>query len=187
MEPEEEIYKSSYEELQRTMENQLEAYNRVNQLAVDLAKIDLLVVSAILAGISISGLALSIPLLAGLLSFLYALWCCARIYEPRSFARGVGADAVEEIDEAVQNGRTIEEHYRELMYSYEQAISYFTSAHSSVKSIFRNALWSSLTAIVFFSLVFVKKLRAYPQYLDVVFLFAVPIVLMWGKDKYGEK
>jgi len=182
----EEIYRSSYEELQRTMENQLEAYARVNQLAVDLAKIDLLVVSAILAGISISGLALSIPLVAGLLSFLYALWCCARIYEPRSFARGIGAGAVDEIDDAVQDGRDIEEHYRELMFSYKEAISYFTSAHSSVKSTFRNALWSSVTAIVFFSLVFVRNLRTYPYSVDVVFLFVVPVVLLWGKDKYGE-
>lgn len=186
MSREEEIYKSSYEELQRTMENQLDAYARINRLAVDLAKIDLLVVSAILAGISISGLALSVPLLAGLITFLYALWCCARIYEPRSFARGIGADAVDEIDEAVRNGRSIEEHYRELMFSYKEAISYFTAAHTSVKETFRSALWSSLAAIFFFALVFLRNLRPYPHYLDIVSVFLVPIILLWGKDKYGE-
>lgn len=170
------------------MENQRKAYERVNQLAVDLAKIDLLTVSAVLAGASFSGLTLSLPLVAGLLTFVYALWCCVRIYEPQSFACGIGGGAVEEIDEAVREGTEVEEHYRQLMFSYYEAVSRLDAAHSSVKATFRNALWASVTAIVFFSFVVVRRLLPpYPLPFDVFVLVAVSVIVLRGKNKYERE
>lgn len=187
MSSEEEIYRSSYEELRKTMDNLRKAYARMNQLAVDLAKIDLLTVSAVLAGVSLSGLTLSLPLVAGLVSFGYAMWCCVRIYEPRSFARGIGADAAVQIDEAVRKGRDVEEHYRELMFSYRKAILHLTATHSSMRAVFRNGLWASLTAIVFFIFVVIRTLLpSYPPTLDAIVLVVVPAVTHWGKDKYEQ-
>ncbi|PSQ48005.1 hypothetical protein BRD15_06175 [Halobacteriales archaeon SW_6_65_15] len=188
MSSEAETYKSSYEELQRTIENQQRAYARINQLAVDLAKIDLLVVSVALAEMSLSALSLSLPLVAGLVTFVYTLWCCTRVYEPRSFTRGIGSDAVEEIDESVREGREVEEHYRELMFSYGNAISHLAVAYSSVRTRFRNALWASVTAIVFFSFVAIRRLLpAYPIWLDGVVLVTVSVVVLWRKDKYEQE
>lgn len=185
MSSEEEIYRSVAEELQRTLENQQRAYARINQLAVDLAKIDLLTVSAVLAGVSLSALSLSLPLVAGLGTFVYALWCCARVFEPRSFTAGIGVNAVPEIDESVQGGTEVEEHYRQLMFSYYEAIPHLNVAHSSVKATFRNALWASVTAIVFFSFVVVRRLTpSYPPLIDVVVVIAVSVIVLWQKDKY---
>lgn len=169
------------------MENQRKAYARMNQIAVDLAKIDLLTVSAVLAGVSLSGLSLSLPLVAGLVAFIYALWCCIRIYEPKSFPRGIGGEVVEEIDEAVRDGRELDEHYRRLMFSYRDAITYLATAHSAVRTTFRNALWASVTAIVFFSFVVVRQLLPpYPYWFDVIVLVAVSGVVRQGKNKYEE-
>lgn len=185
MSSEEEIYRSVAEELQRTMENQQRAYARINQLAVDLAKIDLLTVSAVLAGVSLSALSLSLPLVAGLGAFVYALWGCARVFEPRSFTGGIGTSAVPEIDESVRDGTAVEDHYRQLMFSYYEAIPHLDRAHSSVKTTFRNALWASVTAIVFFSFVVVRRLApTYPPPVDVLVLIIVPVTVLWGKDKY---
>lgn len=187
MSSEEDIYRSSYEELRKTMESQRKAYERINRLAVDLAKIDLLTVSAVLAGVSFSGLSLSLPLVAGLLTFVYAMWCCVRVYEPRSFTRGIGADAVERIDKSVRDGKEVEEHYRQLMFSYREAISRVDAAHSSVKTVFRNALWASATSIVLFSFVTIRRLLpSYPISVDAVALVAVVILVRWAKDKYEQ-
>lgn len=182
---EEEIYRSSCEELQKTMENQRKAYARINQLAVDLAKIDLLTVSAVLAGVSFSGLSLSMPLVAGLLTFAYAMWCCVHVYEPRLFPSGIGTGVVEEIDETVQNGKTVEEHYRQLMFTYGEAISHLDTVYSSVIHTFRNALWASVTAIVLFIFVAVRRLLpSYPFAFDVAVLVTVSVVVLKTKNKY---
>jgi len=188
MSSEEEIYRSVAEGLRRTMENQQRAYARINQLAVDLAKIDLLTVSAVLAGVSLSALSLSLPLLAGLTALLYALWCCTRIYEPRSFAHGIGADTVKEIDQAVRSGRDVEHHYRQLMFSYSEAISHLSATHSSLKETFRSALWASVSAISFFSFVMIRRLLpSYPPSVDVVGLVGVVAMVYWGKNKYERR
>jgi len=188
MSSEEEIYQSVAEELRQTLENQQRAYARINQLAVDLAKIDLLTVSAVLAGVSLSALSLSLPLVAGLGTFVYALWCCTRIYEPRSFAHGIGADGVEEIDKAVRDGREVEDHYRQLMFSYSEAIAHLSTTHSSMKDTFRSALWASVTAISFFSFVLVRRLLpSYPLAVDVVVLVGVVLTVYWEKDKYERE
>ncbi|WP_135824367.1 hypothetical protein [Halorussus ruber] len=170
------------------MENQREAYARINQLAVDLAKIDLLTVSAVLAGISLSKLSLSLPLVAGLVTFGYALWCCVRVYEPRSFTHGIGAEAVEEIDESARSGRNAEEHYRHLMFSYRRAILRLSTAYGAVRKTFRNALWASITALVFFGYVAVRQLLpSYPFQFDVVLLVVVSVVALWRRDKYERE
>lgn len=188
MSSEEAIYRSSYEELRQTMENQREAYERINQLAVDLAKIDLLTVSAVLAGVSLSGLSLSLPLIAGLLTFVYALWCCIRVYEPRSFPRGIGADAVTEIDEFAKDGRRTEEHYRQLMFAYGEAISHVSASYSSVRTKFRRALWASIAAIILFNLVAVRRLLpTYPASFDVLLVSTVSVVVLWAKGKYEKE
>lgn len=187
MSSEKEIYRSTSEELRRTMEKQQLAYTRIKQLAVDLAKIDLLMVSAVLAGVSLSALSLSLPLVAGLGTFVYALWCCTRIYEPRSFAHGIGADAVDEIDQAVRDGRAVEEHYRQLMFSYSEAINHLTISHSSVKDTLRNALWASVTAIAFFSFVMIRRLLpSYPSSFDFLVLVCVSVIVLRGRDKYEK-
>lgn len=188
MSSEEDISRSSYEELRETMENQQKAYIRINQLAVDLAKIDLLTVSAVLAGVSLSGLSPSLLLLAGLLTFVYALWCCTRVYEPRSFTHGIGSSAVEDIDESVLEGKEVEEHYRQLRFSYRNAIRQLAVAYSSVRAMFRRALWASLTAIIFFSLVVTRRLLPpYPAKFDVAVVAVVVVVVLWGKDKYEKE
>lgn len=187
MSSEEEIYRSSSEELRQTMENQREAYERINQLAVDLAKIDLLTVSAVLAGVSVSAISLSLPLVAGVLTFVYALWCCTRIYQPRSFPRGLSADAVTEIDELARNGRSAEEHYRQLMFSYGEAISHVSDGYSSVKTQFRHALWASIASIILFALVAIRELlSSYPLSLDAVLVSTVSVVVLWARGKYRE-
>lgn len=152
---------------------------------MNLAKIDLLTVSATLAGVSLSGLTISLPLCAGLLAFVYALWCCICIYEPKSFPRGIGGEVAEEIDEAVREGRKLDEHYRRLVFSYRDAISYLATAQSTVRPTFRNALWASVTAIVFFSFVVVRQLLPpYPYWFDVIVLVGVSGVVRQGKNKY---
>lgn len=183
----ERIFESTCRELSKTIGNQLTAYHEINQRAVDLAKIDLLAVSVVVTGLSLSKLEVSLPLLGGLSSLLYALWSCVRVYEPRSFARGLGAGNVEKIDSEAGPELDLVEHYRNVMFAYERAIDAFTEYHREARESFRDALWSSLAAISFFAIVALRRfLPRYPESYDVVWVVLVPVVMLWGKDKYGE-
>ncbi len=86
-----EIYKSGYEELQNTVENQLADHHELNQRAIDLAKIDILAVSIVVSGTSLSQQIRGIPLIiAGLGALLLSLWHCLQVYRPREFTNGIG-------------------------------------------------------------------------------------------------
>lgn len=185
---EERIFESACQELRKTVENQLDVYHELNRRAVDLAKIDLLVVSVVVTGLSLSSIEVSIPLLGGLLSLLYALWSCARIYEPRSFARGLAAESVDEIESRVDSGLDVEDHYRAVMYAYRRAITTFSNTHKEVSELFRDALWSSVAAITFFAIVVARQFfPEYPSSYDLLWLVVVPAVILWGKDKYDDE
>lgn len=182
-----EIFRSTYDELQNTLENQLEAHRRINQRAVDLAKINLLALSIIFAGVSISNLSISIPLVAGFVSLTYALWSCVKVYEPTPLVRGLGHESIDEIDDFARNGGDLADHYREMMYGFKNSVEKFSDIHPSNVEALRNGIWSSIVAIMFFVIVGLKTIGpTYPTEFDYIWIFVVPIVGLWGKDKYSE-
>lgn len=179
----ERIFESTYPELKFTIGNQLEAYRRVNQWSIDLAKIDLLGVSAILVGPSVTDLRITLLLVATVLSLVYALWCFIRILSPRKFNRGIGDEAVNEIDHAAYNGRSIEDHYRTVMYSYSDSVEEFTNKHDSVVEVFSNGVWASMTALLFLVIYAASlQLPNYPVAYEIPLLVIIPVIGLWGKD-----
>jgi len=181
------LYREAAQELQNTLENILTSHEQVNQRAIDLAKIDLLSASVIVTGISINGIGFSFVLVGGFLAFLYAIWCCAQVYQPREFNRGFGRDGGINIDRGIQSGITPEKHYRKVLYSYIESVKIAKEQAKIEKELFQKGLWSSVAAILFFAVAGVAHaIEGFPWELNFVCLFIIPIVTRWGKDKTPE-
>lgn len=182
-----ELYKDSTQELRSTLENILSSHEELNQRAIDLARIDLLSASVIVTGISLNGLKFSVVLLAGFISFLYAIWCCAQIYQPREFDRGISRDGGIAIDKEIKSGITPTEHYRKLLYSYVRAVEIAREQAMIEKEIFQRGLWSSVAAILFFAVAgVIHVIDGFPWQSGLIAVVVIPIVTIWGKDKVPE-
>lgn len=185
-----EIYRSGYEELQNTVENQLTEHHELNQRAIDLAKIDILAISIIVSGTSISDKINGMSIvLAGMGALLVSLGCCLQVYRPRRFTNGIGPGATEQVKEMVEEenkGRP--EHYRNLMVSFKKMLEYSESSYNDEVKHFRNALWSSSAAILLFSALVPRSLlQNYPACGDYVIISAIVIPVLYGRFLYGER
>lgn len=184
-----EIYRSGYEELQNTVENQLTEHHQLNQRAIDLAKIDILAISIIVSGTSISDKINGIPIvLAGMGALLVSLGCCLQVYRPRRFTNGIGPGATEQVVENVERKKGKSEHYRNLMLAFKTMLKYSESSYNDEVRHFRNALWSSSAAILFFSALVPRSLiRNYPTCGDYVIISAIIIPVLYGRFLYGGR
>lgn len=180
-----EILRSTSEELQNTLENQLEAYRGLNQRAIDLVKINLIGPSVVFTGISVGRIPLNIPVVSGFVSLSYGIWSCFRIYNPSPLYRGLGPDDIDTIDDMAINDPDNVEHYRELMYGFKNSINSFSDTLSDEVDKMRNAIWATILSIWFFIVSIIKSLApSYPAGADLIWVVVLPIVALWGRYKY---
>ncbi len=183
-----EIYRTGYEELQNTVENQLSDQYQLNQRAIDLAKIDILAVSIVVSATSLSQQVTGVPLvLAGTGALLLSLGCCLQVYRPRDFTNGIGSGAADQIDRLVEEDGDRVEHYRNLMLAFQKMVEYSKSSYDTEVKHFRNALWSSAAAILFFAALVPRTIiRSFPPFLDYVIILLVVISLSYGRYLYND-
>lgn len=184
-----EIYRSGYEELQNTVENQLTEHHELNQRAIDLAKINILAISIIVSGTSISDTINGISIvLAGMGALLLSLGYCLQVYRPRRFTNGIGPGATEQVKEIVEENKSKPEHYRNLMVSFKKMLKYSESSYNKEVKHFRNALWSSSAAILLFSALVPRSLlQNYPACGDYVIISSIVIPVLYGRFLYGGR
>jgi len=181
------LYDDTVAELRNTLEHFLSSHDQLSQRAIDLAKIDLLSASVIVTGVSISGINFTLVLIGGFLSFLYSIWACAQVYKPRRFERGFGRNAAISIDKNIKSGVSPEDHYRKVLYSYVESVQEAQRQHEIEKEKFQDALWASVTAILFFAATGVGHAAGgLPFQVDLFALVSIPIVAMWGRYNSSE-
>jgi hypothetical protein len=182
------IYNSTKEEYKFTIENQLEAYRRIKKWNVDLARVDLIAVTGVLAGISLTNFEMNILFIGFIISLSYALWCCSKIHHHQPLGRGVGHQFIKEVDELVDKNIDEEKYYRQLSVSYALSVKIFTKKFEDTVNTYHNALWSSVCALIFL-IIYISSIAVplkYPSTAEIPFLFIIPIIAMWGKNKSDE-
>ncbi|WP_162224290.1 hypothetical protein [Halorussus salinus] len=184
-----EIYRSGYEELQNTVENQLTEHHELNQRAIDLAKIDILAISIVVSGTSISDKINGIPIiLAGTVALLLSFGYCLQVYRPRWFTNGIGTGATEQIEQVVEQNGGRTEHYRNLMLAFRKMLDYSESSYEQEVKYFRNALWSSSAAILLFSALVPRSLlENFPNCGDYLLISLVVVPVLYGRFLYGGR
>lgn len=190
MSDKEEIYRSAASEYRFTIDNQLEAHRRIKKWTVDVVKIDLLAIGAILAGISFKDFDITILFVTTVLTFLYALWAAAKVVHPSSLIRGVDHDFHSEVNEAVEeNDMKSWEHYRNLSQTYSECVKAYPENHYENKKNYLNSLWASICGIIFITAyVFTVAVDfTVPLSVELSFLIVIPIIALWGRDISGEE
>jgi hypothetical protein len=181
-----EIYESVSSEYKFTLENQLEAHRRIKQWNTDLTKINLLGIGAVLAGISITDLEVTLIFVGIIFSLAYSLWCSVRVFHPRKLVRGVSSEYYHEVQNRVsKNDMKPWEYYRSLSKTYSESVDTFPETQYGMVDLFLRALWASVTAfgfIVAYVILFSLPID-YHIGLESPLLFIIPIIALWGKDK----
>ncbi len=182
-----ELYESASDQVRDTTSKQLDAHHQVTQRAIDLVKINLLMLSAVFAGVSLGETSIPLTLVAGIIALLYSIWCCVIVFSPTLFERGIGREGAIQIDKEIQKGKSKHEVYREQLYTYAKITRNFTEKFSDEKGRFSNALWATLTAMFFLaagSVLINLGLIYFP--LELFLLVILPVLALWGKDKQSE-
>lgn len=182
-----ELYEKSVEELKCTLNNILDSHMEINQRAIDLVKINILSLSVIVAGVSFSGLNVTLTFISGFVSFLYSIWSSVQVYRPREFKRGIGRRGGISMDRTISSGIDETKFYRKLHYSYIDAIEEAKKEYKDEKKRFQNGLWASIAAILFLSFAgIIHVIGDVPSTSELPLLFIIPIIVFWGKDNTLE-
>lgn len=189
----EEIFRSTNLGLQNTLQNQLAAHRNLNQRAVDLVKIDLLTASVIVSGVSLSGHPSVYPYLAAsIVGFLYSIWVSVRVFQPRHFSRGLGTDtdstniSIVDIQNDANDGMPPDVHHEQLLMTYRDAVAKNSDEYLCEANLFENAVWASVAGFLFAVVAATAGLYSFPVGLALVAYVVIPVVCLWGKDRYDR-
>ncbi|MDB2274490.1 hypothetical protein PM022_08015 [Halorubrum ezzemoulense] len=183
-----ELFKSAAEEYKFTIENQIQAYEKLKRWNVDLIRIVLLSIGTFVAITSTNDLTLS-PLLIGLIGSLgYSLWCSVSIHRPHELDRGPSPDFIDQVHTEFEDGTDLAVHYERLGIGYSKVVERFTEKFKHIKEVFRRALWSAICGILFLFVYFVTITSdlAASLAIEVWLLFLIPIVVIVARDISDE-
>lgn len=180
-----ETYKAVCSEYRFTIENQLDAHDRLRQRNTDLAKINLLGIGTLLAGVSITDLEVTLVFLALTVSVSCSLFYSARILRHRSLTRGFGSSFHESIEEDVEeNNKERWEIYKKIGKTYSESVDSIGEEFEQIEILYQRALWASVASFVFL-VVYILLFSISVDY-DVGFelplLFLIPILTLATKD-----
>ena len=182
------IYTSTTEELRFSIDNQLEAYQKITKWSTDLIKINFLAIGAISAGVSFSDFSLSLIFLAALSAFLYSIWSAAKVLHPAKLVRGMGPKFIEETKGYVDDDIEVWQHYKGLSEAYADDMKEIPEVLEDYRHFFLSSLWSAVCAFLFTGIYIVIQVSAkdIPLSLEYPLLFIIPIIALWGKDMQEE-
>lgn len=183
-----EIYRTTYEELKQTHQNQLDAHHKLNQRSIDLAKIDILAASVIASAATIvpksSG---SLLLISGVVSLLVSLGYCIQVYRPRKFPNGLPPEAADIVQDFVDNGNSVGEYYKRIMASFHRMVEESEEPYNEEVRYFRNALWSSVSGILFLIATLLRpRLPHRCVGIDILLIFLITLLVI-GVRRLNEE
>jgi len=150
---EKEVFQRTAEEFRATLQSLIESHHELNQRAVDLAKVNVLSVSLVASGITVVGVPDYFLLFVfGFLSMIVSMGYCIHVYRPRDMNLGLGPpDALDNIEDAVEDDIGEAEYYRQLCKDLEKAINMTDMNYKKEVRSFRVGLWATVGGILFFS------------------------------------
>jgi hypothetical protein len=164
------VYESVADQVEMTFTTQLDLFKNVSSKAVDLIRLDLVIVGAIVSGFAfLSQLSLNVYLAVSLVSFLAALWFCIQAYSTTTGNFGVVVTLAH-----IEDPSDVETHYRRLITIYNEMREENTAILTRKNQQFLRGLWSSFVGIFFFVCSLLRSIVGSPSRL----LEPLPIPLL---------
>lgn len=183
-----ELYSSVAEEIEKTHQKQLAAHESLTEKAVDLVKLNLLSVSLVATGLSISEFSFSWLLVGGLLSSIYAVWASAQVFEPTRYPRGISAKGGSKMDQKIRDGTATTEYARTILYSYIAAVDDFRDKFEYERNYFTRSVWATFAGVSSIVVAVVEIVSlSFPIWVDYPALLLVAVVAAWGNDKSSQR
>jgi hypothetical protein len=182
-----EILRSTYDEYSETLAQLHSIQQHLNDKAIEIAKINLLIggIAASVVAIRPSNIAISY-FTSGVITLMASIWYSASVYsQTKTYDIGISSESFEE----VLSADSASEHYKELTREYSGMIEDFNSPYSEEKDDFENALWLAVATIFLFIMgagsTVVKTIYGiqYSAFIDLPIIMCIGILLMYGKHR----
>jgi hypothetical protein len=76
-------------------------------------------------------------------------------------------------------------HHEQMMLSYRDAVADTSGEYLNEVELFGNAIWASVAGVVFAVVTAAATLLKPPIVVAVPAYVVVPVICLWGKEKYG--
>lgn len=179
----ERVLRSSYRDFVETNDRQNETQLHLNDKAVEIIKVNLLV-GSIAASIitfrpeNISLLYFSVGGVTLALSILY----CARVYSPtNTYHIGIGEDALDKM----LSQADAEKHFEKLAKSYSKNVEEFDDEYAKEASHFTIGLWTAIATVLYLivgaasTVIRITQSIQYPLYVDVVVIIVIAVFIVY--------
>ena len=173
------IRRSAYEAYADTNAIQHETQFRLNDKAIEVLKVNLIVGGIMASIVTFSPENIRWPYyVAGSISLLLSTWYCAWVYsQTKTYDIGLSKDAIDDIFEV----EDLEEHFTELSKAYRNLVKKFGEPYEEEKSDFEIGLWGAIATVIYVILggastlfIYLENIP-YPLYVDVFVVFAIAI------------
>jgi hypothetical protein len=185
-----EIYRSAYEEYSTTHSQLHDIQQNLNNKAIEITKMNLLVGSIIATVVTIQPDNISLLyFLLGICSLLGSIWYSAVVYsQTRTYDIGLASSAFSQMASADD----VENHYQKLSQEYSEMVSDFDEPYSKEKREFEKSLWLAIASIFLIVIGAVSTIARtsfgiqYPPSFDLPVILIIGVLLAHGKDQQKE-
>ena len=154
-------YSDMVSEYNKSLDRQHDAISQLQEKALEVVKINFLVIGALVAGSSVffdPGNRVAILLTATALCFVYSTWSAVKAYSSyKFFKHGWGPGDIE----ALRETRSVPDYHYITAKSYDYWLGVNRVRYAQPLRAFRRGLWAALTGVFIFS-VLVLKVVEYP-------------------------
>lgn len=182
-----EIFRSAYEEYTSTHSRLHETQRHLNNKAVEITKINLLVGGIAASVITIRPENIALPyFISGTVTLLTSIWFSAVVYsQTKTYDIGIGESAFEDMASA----ESLEKHFEDLSKAYRGMVGDFNDPYQEEAHDFENALWAAIGTIFLFiagagsTVILIAFETRYPMSIDIPVILGIGILLMYGKHR----
>jgi hypothetical protein len=182
-----EILRSAYEEYSETHKQMHEIQQNLNDKAIEIAKINLLVGGIAASVVTIQPQNISLVYFTvGIITLLASIFYSGVVYsQTKTYDVGIASKSV---DDMVSKD-DVEEHYQHMAKEYSGMVGDFKEPYEDEKDDFEKALWLAISTTFLFiagagSTVLNEVLEIqYPRSIDFVVTVIIGILLMYGKTR----
>lgn len=186
-----EILRSAYDEYSETLAQLHATQQHLNDKAIEIAKINLLIGGIAASIVAIRPSNVAIPYFStGVITLMASIWYSASVYsQAKTYGIGINSESLEE----VLSTDSASQHYEKISKEYSGMIDDFKTPYLEERDDFENALWLAVATIFLFIMgagsTVVKTIYGvqYSPFLDLPMILCIGILLMYGKhrDEFG--
>jgi hypothetical protein len=186
-----EIMRSAYEEYAQTNQNQHESQIFLNEKAVEIIKINLLVGSIAASIVTFSPSNVEVQyFIAGSLTLLASILYCVAVYSPTStYDIGVSESAFQDM----KDSGDLETHFEDLAIAYKNMVGEFDDAYKVEAKYFKNGLWLAVATLFLYifgaGTTLLVSVTEYSSniYIDLFVILATGVCLFYLKYHHESK